>query len=74
MEGLNRRRAKEEIRDEAAKNGWYVFEREIPLSRGFPKIMRRDFDRIGDAATAFRSFSREFFERLFPGREWGWER
>ena len=72
--GPESERAKGEIRDEAAKNGWYVFERELPLSRGFPKIMRRDFDRIGDAADTFRSFAREFFERLFPGREWGWER
>lgn len=65
--GPESERAKGEIRDEAAKNGWHVFERESPLSRGFPKIMRRDFDRIGDAAAAFRSFSREFFERLFNG-------
>ena len=72
--GPESERAKEEIRDEAAKNGWYVFERDIPLSRGFPKIMRRDFDRIGDAPVAFRSFAREFFERLFPSREWGWKR
>ena len=64
--GPESERAKGEIRDEAAKNGWYVFEREIPLSRGFPKIMRRDFDRIG-GATAFRSFAREFFDRLFNG-------
>ena len=51
--GPESERAKGEIRDEAGKNGWHVFESEIPLSRGFPKIMRGDFDRIGNAE-AFR--------------------
>ena len=64
--GPEAQRSKKEIREAAAKNGWHVFEREIPFSRGFPKIMRRDFDRIGDAV-AFQSFAREFFERLFDG-------
>ena len=67
--GPEAQRSKKEIHEEAAKNGWHVFEREIPLSRGFPKMMRGDFDRIGDA-TNFRSFAREFFAKLFPCREW----
>ena len=67
--GPEAQRSKKEIHEEAAKNGWHVFEREIPLSRGFPKMMRGDFDRIGDA-TNFQSFAREFFAKLFPGREW----
>ena len=71
--GPEAQRSKKEICEEAAKNGWHVFEREIPLSRGFPKMMRGDFDRIGDA-TNFQSFAREFFAKLFPGREWRWGR
>ena len=59
-------RAKEEIHDEAGKNGWYVFVRELPFSRGFPKIMRGDFNRIGNAGD-FRYFASEFFARLFNG-------
>lgn len=59
-------RAKEEIHDEAGKNGWYVFARELPFSRGFPKIMRGDFNRIGGAGD-FRYFASEFFARLFNG-------
>ena len=64
--GPEAQRSKEEIREEAAKNGWHVFEKEIPWSRGFPKIMRGDFTHLGDASV-FRYFESEFFERLFEG-------
>lgn len=64
--GTESTRAKKEIRDEADKNGWHMFEFEIPLSRGFPKIMRGDFNRIRDAEN-FRDFAGEFFARLFNG-------
>ena len=64
--GPEAQRSKKEIRAEAAKNGWHVFESELPLSRGFPKIMRGDFNRVGDASL-FRHFAGEFFARLFNG-------
>lgn len=56
-------KAKEEIREEAAKNGWYVFEKEIPWCLGFPKIMRGDPDNIV-AAQHFGYFARELLVRL----------
>ena len=64
--GPEAQRSKKEIRAEAAKNGWHVFESELPLSRGFPKIMRGDFNHIRDASL-FRHFAGEFFARLFNG-------
>ena len=64
--GPEAQRSKEEIRAEAAKNGWHVFAEELPFSRGFPKIMRGAFNYIGDAIM-FRHFAGEFFARLFDG-------
>ena len=64
--GPEAQRSKKEIRAEAVKNGWHVFESELPFSRGFPKIMRGDFSHIGDAIL-FRDFASEFFARLFNG-------
>lgn len=66
--GPEAQRSKKEIRAEAAKNGWHVFEAEaeIPFSRGFPKIMRGDFSYSGYAGD-FRYFASEFFARLFNG-------
>ncbi len=58
--GTESKRAKTEIRAEAAKNEWYVFEEEIPWSRGFPKIMRGDFAHLGYAPGYFKEFAREF--------------
>lgn len=64
--GPEAQRSKKEIRAEATKNGWHVFESELPFSRGFPKIMRGAFSHIGDAAY-FRCFAEKFFARLFNG-------
>lgn len=64
--GPEAQRSKKEIRAEAAKNGWHVFESELSFSRGFPKIMRGDFSHIRDAIL-FRDFAGEFFARLFNG-------
>ena len=61
--GPEAQRSKKEIREEAAKNGWHVFEREIPSSRGFPKMMRGDFSYLGDAED-FQFFAKEFFKKL----------
>ena len=52
-----------EIRKEAKKSGWCIFNHEIPLSRGFPKMMRGEFSHLGDAYD-FRDFAEEFFEAL----------
>ena len=59
--GPERRRAMEEIEEEAAENGWHIFENEIPYSRGFPKMMRGDWRHPGDAPDRMREFANEFF-------------
>ncbi len=61
--GPERRRARLEILQEARENGWRIFENEIPLSRGFPKMMRGDFTHRGDAVL-FDNFASEFFQVL----------
>ena len=61
--GPERERSLGEIRNAARTNGWHVFDRQIPLSRGFPKMMRGDFSHLGDAPL-FRLFAEEFFQRL----------
>jgi chromosome partitioning protein len=47
--GPEKTRAMAEIRTEAAKNQWPIFEREMYHSRGYPKIMRGDNSYSGDA-------------------------
>jgi chromosome partitioning protein len=61
--GPEKTRALSEIRAEAGKNGWHVFEREIPFSRGFPKLMRGDNSYSGNADMFFQ-FANEFFSRV----------
>ena len=61
--GPERQTAMIEINEEAEKNGWYIFKKQIPLSRGFPKMMRGDFSHLGDALQ-YRQFASEFFTRL----------
>ena len=61
--GPERQTAMKEIKKEAKKNGWHIFEKQIPLSRGFPKMMRGDFSHPGDAPQ-YRHFASEFFKRL----------
>ena len=61
--GPERERAVGEIREDAARNGWHIFENQIPFSRGFPKMMRGDFSYPGDAAL-FSHFADEFFRKL----------
>ena len=62
--GPERKRSILEIRVEAKKHGWHIFENQIPFSRGFPKMMRGDFNYLGDAPLFFEFFASEFFERL----------
>ena len=61
--GPERWRSIKEIRQESKKNGWHVFKTQIPHSRGFPKIMRGDFNYLGDAPR-FYDFAKEFFDYL----------
>ena len=61
--GPERQRAMQEIHSASHTNGWHVFENQIPLSRGFPKMMRGDFSHPGDAPL-YRLFAKEFFQRL----------
>ena len=61
--GPERERAIQEIHHEAANNEWHIFDVQIPLSRGFPKMMRGDFNHLGDAPL-YRVFASEFFKRL----------
>ena len=61
--GPEKGRAMREIYQEAGRNGWRIFNHEIPHSRGFPKMMRGDFNWLGNA-NEYRIFAREFFQRL----------
>ena len=64
--GPEKRRAMPEIIDEADKNGWHIFENQIPHSRGFPKLMRGDRSHIGNA-WHFNYFAKEFIDYLEIG-------
>lgn len=61
--GPERSRSIQEIENESRKNGWHVFENQMPFSRGFPKIMRGDFRDQGDAPL-FYNFAEEFFRKI----------
>ena len=64
--GPEKRRAMPEILEEAANHDWHVFERQIPHSRGFPKLMRGDLS-YGGNSRCFDLFAREFLELLDLG-------
>ena len=61
--GPEKQQALREIKEEAEKNGWALFNMQIPHSRGFPKQMRGDHLWSGNA-DLFPYFAREFFRRL----------
>lgn len=61
--GPEKARAMVEIQNEANRNGWHIYDNEIPHSRGFPKIMRGDNSFSGNAAN-FYLFANEFFDSL----------
>lgn len=61
--GPEKTRALVEIRAEAGKNSWHMFKKEIPFSRGFPKIMRGDNSYSGNAVE-FQIFAKEFFDKI----------
>ena len=51
----------QEIRREARENEWNLFENELGFSRGFPKMMRGDYNWLGNAPEDFRNLAREIF-------------
>ena len=61
--GPERRTSIKEIKDEAAKNGWYIFKNEFTYSRGFPKLMRGDSSYLGSSQFVMNRFANEFFSR-----------
>ena len=61
--GPEKTEALKEIQKEARKNKWHVFKREIPHSRGFPKMMRGNFSHLGNSER-YQHFAEEFFSRL----------
>ena len=61
--GPEKQQALYDIREEAKKNGWELFDTQLPHSRGFPKRMRGEYRWSGNAEL-FRDFAREFFRRL----------
>jgi chromosome partitioning protein len=61
--GPEKLRALRDIRMEAAKNGWHIYDNEIQHSRGYPKIMRGDHNWSGNAQY-FSTFADEFFRSL----------
>ncbi|WP_312808116.1 ParA family protein [Agrobacterium cavarae] len=61
--GPEKIRAMTDIKAEAVKNNWPIFDTQIPFSRGFPKIMRGDNSYSGNAAM-FPYFALEFFKAI----------
>ena len=54
-----------EIREEASRNNWYVFENGLEYSRGFPKMMREENPTWpGEAPRILTRFADELFDRL----------
>lgn len=59
--GPEKRRAMREIATEASYNKWRVFENQLGYSKGFPKMMRGDFSKLGKSEFIFRTFASEIF-------------
>ncbi|MDE0135715.1 MAG: ParA family protein [Acidimicrobiaceae bacterium] len=57
--GPEKARAMVEIKNEAAQHDWRIFSNQIPYSRGFPKMMRGDYNWLGKARESFYPFERE---------------
>ena len=67
--GPEKRRAIDEITEEAANNGWHIFKRQMPHSRGFPKLMRGDLNHLGNAWDAYFDIPDEVFAKMGLSRE-----
>lgn len=61
--GPEKQRAMREIKAECRKNGWHIFSKQMYHSRGYPKLMRGDYNHSGDAAL-FWTFAKEFFDHV----------
>lgn len=61
--GPEKARAMAEIEAEAASSGWHIFKQQIPFSRGFPKLVRGDYNYSGNAGQ-FGTFADEFFRKI----------
>ena len=61
--GPEKAQAMSEIRAESTKNGWHIYTNEIHFSRGFPKLMRGDYNYQGNAQY-FYTFADEFFRSI----------
>ena len=67
--GPEREASMAQIYRQADINGWRVFANQMPHSRGFPKMMRGNFTRLGDAPL-FGLFAREFFQAVDLLDDW----
>ena len=61
--GPEKEQSLRDIRRDATKFGWHIFENQIPFSRGFPKLMRGDLSYLGNAEY-FYLFGNEFFDSI----------
>jgi chromosome partitioning protein len=61
--GPEKQRAMKEIFDECVKNNWHIFSKQMYHSRGYPKLMRGDYNHSGDAGL-FWTFAKEFFTHV----------
>ena len=62
--GPEKERSMVEIIEEANKNDWFIFQKQIPHSRSFPKMMRGDFSYMREAHREFDEFADRFWEDL----------
>ncbi len=62
--GPEKAQAMTDIRGEAAKHSWRIFSKQLPYSRGFPKMMRGNYSRLGNARRSFYALERELRRTL----------
>ena len=67
--GPEKASAMRDIRREARQQGWHMFAEQLPLSRGFPKMMRGDHRWLGNAPHFFDDFAEEFLTTLLEKYE-----
>ena len=61
--GPEKQRAMASIQKECATHGWHIFSKQMYHSRGYPKLMRGDYQYSGDASL-FWTFAKEFFDHI----------
>lgn len=61
--GPEKQRAMASIQKECADHGWHIFSKQMYHSRGYPKLMRGDYQYQGDAKY-FWTFAQEFFDHI----------